>query len=316
MIVLKDLSGGEIPKTNMFHIALDELSQPSDSVALLYGYKHLFSDEVFDKIRDYKRKIYFQVTMPTEFSTDQDIDLDNKFDEVYTICPYSIKWLNTIKETDRYRFIWYPFPSKDIPPIQHKLYDVCYHGGLHGPKYIDMLNVLSNFNYRYMSLTYCINPLTYKHLNYATDTDLTNDQKMNRIAQCKISVCFNHYPVTEEHKYYIKNKKEWILNEAFIEIDKLDIVPQIKSRINEAAAARTLNLVQKDSWNIIEKFYNPDEHFIYFNNMDDLKSKIQTICNNWDSYAPVTERAYNRFVSNFTTEHLYQSIATNKVRMS
>ena len=100
MLVLKDLSV-EIPGTNMHYVDIDKYSEQSEDTVLLYGYNNLQSNNLFDKIRHFKRKIYFNVTMPTEFCSDQDIRLDDKIDEVYTICPYSVDWLNCIKKSTK-----------------------------------------------------------------------------------------------------------------------------------------------------------------------------------------------------------------------
>jgi hypothetical protein len=309
MLVLKDLSI-ELAGTNMHYIDLDLYSKPSENSVLIYGYNNLYSDDIFNKISQYERKIYLNVTMPTEFCSDQDINLDDKFDEIYTICPYSVKWLNNIKNTNKYRFIWYPLDEKYIPENQEKIYDVCYHGGIHSDKYVNMLNTISSFNYRYMTMTHGINPLTQKCVPpFATDLNLTNEHKMIRIAQCKTSVCFNNFPVRDEGDLnHIKSQPKWEANEAFKLAATNGICPQIKSRINEAAACKTLNLVEKDAWNVVEYFYKPDEHFIYFEEMLDLQEKISEITSNWNNYKHIPEAVYQHFINNYTTKKLYDRL--------
>ena len=311
MLVLKDLSL-EIPGTNMHYIGLDEYSQPSEETVLLYGHHNLYSNKLFDEIKDFKRKIYFNVTMPTEFYSDHSIYLDDKFDEIYTICPYSVEWLNNIKDTDKYKFIWYPLDEKYMPPPQDKIFDVCYHGGIHGSKYIDMLKVMSDFNYRYMTMTHGINGLTQQYLQFATDTDLTHEDKLLRVAQCKISICFNSLPLTDGHIDHIQLQPDWETNETFRLAESSHSCPQIKSRLNEAAASKTLNLVEKDSWNVIEHFYEPDKHFIYFEDLDDLQQKIFEITMDWDNYKQIAEEAHNHFLNNYTTKILYDRIKKNE----
>jgi len=309
MLVLKDLSL-EIPGTNMHYIGLDEYSQPSEDTVLLYGFNNLLSDKLFDTIQGYKRKIYLNVTMPTEFCSDHNIYLDDKFDEIYTICPYSVKWLNKIKKTNRYKFIWYPFDEKDVPIPQDKIYDVCYHGGIHGSKYVDMLKVISKFNYRYMTMTHGINLLTQQNLGFATDTDLSHRNKIDVISKCKMSVCFNNFSVRKEHGdlQKIQSQPSWEHNDAFKAAEGDAICPQIKSRLNEAAATKTLNLVERDPWNVIEYFYEPDKHFIYFEDLRDLQQKIFEISVDWNSYKHIAEEAHSHFLNNYTTKILYDKI--------
>ena len=54
MLVLKDLSI-EIPGTNMHYVDIDKYSSPSDDIVLLYGYNNLHSNQLFDKIKDFKK---------------------------------------------------------------------------------------------------------------------------------------------------------------------------------------------------------------------------------------------------------------------
>ena len=311
MLVLKDLSI-EIPGTNMHYVDIDKYSSPSDDTVLLYGYNNLYSNQLFDKIKDFKRKIYFNVTMPTEFCSDQNIYLDNKFDEVYTICPYSVDWLNQLKGSTQYKFIWYPMDESYIPSRQQKKYDVCYHGGIHGAKYTEMLNSLLFFNYRYMTMTHGINGLTQQCIPFATDLDLSNEDKLERIAQCKISVCMNSFTVRGSSDLSnIKSQPNYMNNEAFTRAEEYGLCPQIKSRMNEAAACRTLNLVEEDHWNIAEKFYEPQKHFVYYNK-ENLSDKILEILDNWREYKVVAEAAHEHFINNYTTEKLYNRIKNNE----
>jgi hypothetical protein len=173
MRVIKNLSI-EIPGTNTHYFGLDEFSQDDRQQVLLYGYTNLENDYEFNKIKNYKRKIYLNVTMPTEFCSSQSTYADDKFDEIYGICPLTVKWLNEIKNVSKYKSIFYPFNEKDIPNTQLKLYDVCYHGGIHGSLYTECLEIMSNFNYRYMTMTHGINDLTTKNLHRATNLNLTN----------------------------------------------------------------------------------------------------------------------------------------------
>jgi hypothetical protein len=105
---------------------------------------------------------------------------------------------------------------------------------------------------------------------------------------------------------FIKNRTDWQKNEAFKHIDDLKIIPQFKSRCNEAAFSKTLNLVQRDPWNIIERYYEKDE-FVYFDSINDLPKVIQNILDNWENYIPMIEKAYKKSL-NYTTEELYKMI--------
>ena len=305
MKVYKNLSI-EIPGTNTHYFNLDEYSKESN-VALYYGYNFLEKGVPQELINAHDYNVYLNVTMPTEFCQPQGLGRDNKFDKIYGICPYTNNWLNTLENNNRYETISYPFNEKDIPNNTKKKYDVIYHGGLHGNMYVTMLDIFQGFNYRYISQSYGINDLTKNNLHRATNINLSNNDKLKVIAQSKISVCFNTFPMRNNKDINnIKSKPNWQNCDAFKHIEDLNIAPQFKSRCNEAAFSRTLNLIKRDPWNVIEYFYEPDE-FVYFDTMEELPYKIKEILNNWDNYIHIIEKAYIKSL-NYSTKVLYNKI--------
>ena len=312
MKVIKDLSV-EVPGTNVHYFDLDEFSLDDGESVLYYGYNYLEGGKNIDPENKYRRRIHLNVIMPTEFCSRQLTESDDKFDEIYAICPYTTKWLNQIKSVKKYKHIFYPFNKRDIPPPPpEKKYDICYHGGIHGDKYISALKIMRKFNYRYMSQTHGINRLTRKYLKHATNTNLTNQGKMRLISECKISISFNTFDIRDKEDIRnIKSRIRWWENEAFRHIEDLRIAPQFKSRCNEAAFSRTLNLVKKDPWNVIEYYYTPGVDFVYFEDLDELEDKIRNILNNWESYRPMIDSAFEKSL-NYTTEKLYRIIKNNR----
>ena len=297
----------EIPGTNTHYFKLENYSNQNSNECLYFGYTFLENGTDQSFLSSFERNVYLNVTMPTEFCSPQSTDADNNFDEIWTICPYSNKWLNEIKNTNKYKTIFYPFNRQDIPKTSQKKYDVVYHGGLHGEKYVEMIKIISKYNYRYVTQTYGINQLTQSMMSYATNTNLTNEDKIKIISESKISICFNSFEVRGVSDLQnVKSRKEWQKNEAFKHIDDLKIIPQFKSRCNEAAFSKTLNLVQRDPWNIIERYYDKDE-FVYFDSIIDLPEKIDYILNNWESHLPIVEKAYKRSLE-YTSENLYNII--------
>lgn len=311
MRVIKDLSI-EVPGTNVHYFNLDELNSDDGENVLYYGHNYLETGKSIEDTDHYRRRIYLNVIRPTEFCSSLSIDADDKFDEIYTICPYTNRWLNAVKGVNKYRDIFYPFNEQDIPAPRVKKYDVCYHGGIHGKKYINALKIMRKFNYRFMSQTHGINRLTNKYLKYATNTNLTNREKLELIAECKISICFNTFDMRNKDDIRnIQSRKYWRKNEAFKHIEDLKIAPQFKSRCNEAAFSRTLNLVKKDPWNIIEYYYTPDVDFVYFEDLNTLEDAIRSILRDWERYQPMIESAYNKSL-NYTTQRLYSIVKNNQ----
>ena len=77
--------------------------------------------------------------------------------------------------------------------------------------------------------------------------------------------------------------------------------------MHEAAISKTLNLVYRDRWNVVEDWYTPDKEFIYFDNKQDLENKIQDILGNWDDYQYIINNAYNRAMK-YTTDEFIKEI--------
>lgn len=316
MLILEDLSA-EVADTNAYHWNLKDLSASSADTILTYGYNASSNQDFHKQYADFKRKIFFNNWAPCEFAQSKDhnnktaLDYDAFYDEIYSICPYSCEWLNNLNLGRDYKPIFYPFNKKIIPQQQSKIYDVIYHGGIHGIEHLNCLFVMSTFNYRYATMTHSINSQTMQCLPYATNTNLKFQEKINLIAQTKISICYNFVHVLPQHIPIIESQPNWKQNKAFSEVGKWNIMPQFKTRAHEAAISRTLNLVQRDPWNIMEDYYEPEKEFLYFNNEVDLREKIKDIVDNWDSYQEIVENAYKKAM-HYTTDKFVDIIKAGK----
>ena len=311
MLILEDLSA-EIPDTNSYHWNLKELSEDDNKNVLMYGYNSSANIQFHNQTDGYN-KIYFNNWAPCEFAQKKDhngmtpFNYDDRFSTIYSICPYTSKWLNEAQDLKKYKYIFYPFHKNLIPSIQEKKYDVIYHGGIHGKEHASALQVMKNFNYRYCTMTYGINNLTTFFLPMATNTNLQFKDKINLVAQSKISICYNLVHVMPEQIERILSRNNSNKNEAFKTVGKWNVMPQFKTRIHEAAISRTLNLVRKDEWNVIEDFYEPEKDFLYFDDEADLKSKIVEVLENWDQYSDMIENAYEKSL-NYTTDKFIDKI--------
>ena len=311
MLILEDLTA-EVPDTNAYHFNLKKFSNNSDKVVLMYGYNSSNNSLLETKFKDYK-KIFFNNWAPCEYAQEKDhnnkspLEYDDKFDIIYSICPYTVKWLNELGLNRKYEYIFYPFCDTLIPERQEKKYDVIYHGGIHGEQHVDCLNIMKMFNYRYCTMTHHINAMTQQFLPYATNVNLLFKDKINLVAQSKISVCYNIAHAHKDQIPRIKKQPDYDKNEAFSHLDSKGIFPQFKTRMHEAAISRTLNLVQKDEWNVAEMYYKPDEEFIYFTDKIDLYNKIRDITYDWENYSSIVDRAYEKSLS-YTTEKFVEKI--------
>jgi len=295
----------EVPDTNAHHWDLKSYSTEDYNAVLFYGYNATINQNLQDQFADYERRILFNNWAPCEFAQPK-ADDDTFFTEIYSICPYTSDWLNTTRGNNRYRPIFYPYNKRIVPEVQDKKYDVIYHGGIHGQEHVECINTIKKFNYRYCTMDHHINLHTQAALLLATNINLNFQQKVNLVAQSKVSVCYNLVHVNPEHIPNIKSHSKWDENTAFSEVGRWNVMPQFKTRIHEAAISKTLNLVLRDKWNIIEEYYEPEKEFVYFDNASDLENKISDAVNYWEEHQEITENAFKKVQSyqmeNFLSE--------------
>jgi hypothetical protein len=305
----------EIPGTNLYDLNLEEFSsEPRENPQhwLLYGYRILEKGVFKSSPRPGVYK-YLNVTMPTEYCQ-QDFVYDNNkyFDEIYGICKYSCYWLNYLEQSTRHKYIYYPVSVPEtLHPFSSKSYDIIYHGGIHSDKYDKMLQAISKYNYRYATMSRGINARTqYSAQLYATNLDLNPFEKYHLLSQCKISIAFNNFPLSDLDISHIKAKPHWQHNHAFSHLES-KLAPQFKSRVNEAAALGVINLVERDQWNVIEDFYSAEDEFIYFDSVEELPRLITYILDNYNQYYTMRKRAFQRALR-YKRENAYYDIAASK----
>lgn len=167
-------------------------------------------------------------------------------------------------------FVFFPISEDRIPPPTEKDIDAIYCGIASGPHVSQIINAIRNYNYCFVSSS---------HSDLVTNFNVTYRQKLDLINRSKIGIVHN---LTGNG------------------------TPQIKTRVVENAACRSAILCKKDNWNLIERFFTPNEDFLYFDSDDDLRSKIDFLLENDATRLEMTERAYTKLINNYTTEHFVQ----------
>jgi len=251
---------------------------------------YLMLGNVYDAINsgkyDDKKKIVLSLEEPNFCTPGHHVDTFNKVDKVLTICPYTASTINNRQ------FVFFPFNQDYIPDEHEKQYDVIYSGSIQSPAVSEMIN--------------CMLPHNYVFINFDGDSranhpKVSYKEKLNLYAKTKITVCHNllwpSYGNVPRYKAFLNADK----NLAFQHLDK-GVMPQIKSRVFEAAFSKSLILCGYDYWNTIEYFFKPDEDFIYYTSMADLQEKLNEISNNYHKYTHIVENAYKKSINNYTTE--------------
>lgn len=222
-------------------------------------------------------------------------NFENKFDKILTICPYTADYINKINQNKKREFIFFPINHNFIFKKKKNI-DVIYTGSIYGNFIKKITKIIKNYNYRIVS---------YSDNKYVTDKNISYKKKMQLIASSKISIIHNlifldNYCLKRLSKY-----KDLKKNIAFKYIRK-KIVPQQKSRMFEAAFSKSLMLVKKDPWNIIEYFFTPNQDFIYFEKEKDLPKLIDHILKNYDIYKQMINNAFKKANKLYTIKAFYK----------
>lgn len=242
-------------------------------------YNELFSSKFRDKLR-----IVLTLEEPN-FCMGEHIKIDGHADKILTLCPYTAKLFSNREA------VFFPFNEEFIPPFQEKKKDIIYTGSI--PSSIgwpSFLEIIKKYNYCDI------------HYNRGTNRNCSYKEKINLYAESKIALvhclCSVQSRFIKDYRLFPKAPE----NEAFSRLEQ-GLMPQIKSRVFEAAFCKSLILCWKDPWRIIEKFFEPEKEFLYFENASDLDLKIKDILSNYSDYLPIIESAYIRAINNYTTQH-------------
>mgnify|MGYP003108532020 CR=1 FL=1 len=294
------LEGGEYPDCIVKHLGFDKFSEPSDADSVLFwGWNSAFNEDLKREYRNYKKKFFLDTASPTAFYSGPDIvETFKYFDGVYTICPYTSDILsnNGIKGTA----VCFPVPEECLDVQEEKVYDAIYYGQIHSPKYSVLLNALSNFNYRFCSIA------NGAFSELITDFGVTTQEKWKLLAKSRCSVGLNlvfpkagHLQHADQYKKYVSKGG----SEALFSSE----VPQMKTRMVEAAACGTLMLLYRDGYNVVENWFTSDKHFLYFSNQEELHARIQDIRDNYDKYLPIVKAAKDQ-VKQYTSRNLFNKM--------
>lgn len=216
----------------------------------------------------------------------------NRANKVLTLCPYTA---NSIENRIP---IFFPFNENFIQKSFNKESDIVYSGHYHNPMISNFIKTLHN------------NDIDYRVINSSNDIYTTNPncsylEKLKLYSQSKMALCYNLLFISDDNIPRYKQFLNADKNLAFAYLDH-NIMPQIKSRVFEAAFNKSLILCLKDPWNIIEMFFEPEKEFIYFENEFDFLEKVLYIKNNYKEFEYIIENAYQKAINNYTTQHFYE----------
>lgn len=283
----------------LYHLGFEDFQDKAGDFYFFLG-QALYDEHRSGNINSFLRfdKPWYALTLEepnfcthgTEPGSDQHTNILKRFDKVFTID-------QSIAEVYKNRTsVFFPFNENYIPPVQQKVYDIIYTGSISQVYFQQLVQAMKPFKYACVSISN--NPIvTHQNVDYKA--------KLNLIAQSKITalhnIVFVHPSDIPRYKAFPHSEKI----ESFKHIDQ-GLLPQIKSRTFEAAFSKSLMLCQYDYFKVIEKFFTPNEHFIYFYDFNDFNEKVKHILANYGQYSTMINKAYDRAVQEFTTRAFVQ----------
>jgi hypothetical protein len=286
---------------------LEKYNDNSTEDVLFQGYASCRDPELLEIHKDYKKRRYLNLEAPCAFTSSSSTVAEHSyFTHVYSICPYTCEWLNRASDT-KHIPIPFPFNLESFKNVEYgkKEHDVIYMGPLLSHMHVGLIEVMANFNYIHTSkiaasvyTDYSCDPPIEVNLwqgmgRVPTHINITSEAKWDLLSKSKISVAINAAPLNPDHVNSIKSYYGWETHGAFSHLDH-NTLPQFKPRVIESMVCKTLVLVKRDYWNVIERWFEQDKHFIYWDNLSDLKEKMDAIINNYDSYQHIIDAAYDK----------------------
>jgi hypothetical protein len=314
---MRTLSEGRksYPEDPTYFFEFERFASEAGDFVLCEGW---FDYQLLEQLRG-EKVVYLEFEEPNRFlSSDalfNHLDYEDYFHKIFTICPYTARWLNRKYGNEKRTPVFFPFNERYIPPRRAKEFEVIYTGHISIPPVLKLVRELSEFNYRCVS--HNDHPLV-------TDRDVSYACKLDLISRSKVTLVHNLlYPNWKHVRALQSNMDGFAENEAFdltprrfnflsLIIERVapalspDVVmPQLKSRLFEAAFCRSLILCLRDHWNIVEQFFTPGVEFIYYEK-GRLGQTLREILKNYDDYQCVIDRAFERAAGNYTTEVFFR----------
>jgi hypothetical protein len=261
---------------------IEKFSKESDSVLFL-GYSASRSEEIKKLHLKYKNRIYLNLESPCSFCSTSSFEEESKyFTHTYTICPYTAEWLRERMDISSHS-IAFPYNEdcfKNIA-IDKKRISSMYMGTIMCKDHEEILQIIKKRSHAICSL--------FKH-PLVTHNNISSFEKWKILGSSKSNVIINMCPIGDKHKKWIK-QNDLSSHKAFNKLD-YNFIPQFKPRVIESMVCKSICLVKKDPWNVIEQWFKPDEHFLYWETLDELNSLIENIDNNFDDYLNIANNAF------------------------
>ena len=298
------------------YLKLEKYGDANTDCSLFYGYSMFNNESILNGYKSCEKNFYLDLHSPCGLydspeETAKHMELGQRFDKVFTICPYTAEYFNNYYDNDKYEAVMFPYNENDaVEGDPEKEFDLMYWGGVNSDDHAYMLRVMvNNGNYNYFRLgnghPAAIDRNT--NTNVETGVDVPRRDLWQTLRKTKILLVSNHLYLNSIQSQTARGLPGIEKNQAFSHLQH-SLLPQIKTRPIEAAMNKTLILCKRDPWNVLDHWFEPDKDFVYYDSNEELEEKVSSILENWDDYKPIIESAYNKAKKLYTSEKLMQKI--------
>ena len=308
---------GNYPDCLVSWLKLERYSDSSEEAVLFYGYSTFDNDTLLEGYASCKKKFYLDLHSPcglydSDAERERHLRLGQRFDKVFTICPYTAEYFNKYFGNDKYVPVMFPYNEDyGVSGSPEKEVDLLYWGGVTSPTHAHMLKTCAHeghtYNYFRLSDAGHRAPLDTDGKDLSTGVDVPRQQLWETLRKTKIMLVSNVLHLSEKEALSANSLPDKHNNAAFSELDKY-LLPQIKTRPIEAAMNKTLILCKRDPWSVLDHWFTPGEDFVYYDTNEELPNKVSEILNNWEDYQPMIESAYTKAKKYYTSEKLIQKM--------
>ena len=297
------------------------IHEESNEICLFYGLHTLDRKDLDELLKNNKKNFFL------EFSAGLTIIFDNinkkisqlkKFDVVLCGEKLLVEFLRNFGVNAVFinrvplplvseRFRYKNYEEKDI--------DIIYSGGIYSKEIFNSIKIISRFNYKYTHYAknnvfprFTLNPFYF--VNFKKEK-VPPDKLVNYLSRSKASFIFCKAYLSHNETHILSKFKDKFAKDVYEKIVKTKEIPDWKGRLAELSAMKNIMLVNKDSWNLIEDYYEPGKHFLYFKTSKELTDLIIDISKNYHKYIFITENVY-KDIENYTVKDFYNKIIKYK----
>jgi hypothetical protein len=272
--------------------------------------------EVLENIKRNKI-VRLEFEEPNKFFLGDKMLYDKEFYKVFTLCKFTAAWKNNKMGRRIAEPMFFPFntdylPAKGLP----KKYDVVYSGHLVSKRLVKDIE-------KAKKLAGSFRLISNQRHRLVTDSKISYERKLEIYSQSRVTLVHNILYPTRSQIGRIMEYSDWRENRAFENVkqymskgfigrvkSELPVVPQLKSRVFEAAFTKSLIFCRKDDFNVINDYFQEGHDYVSFDDSN-LEEKLLDILTNYDKYLPIVNNAYEKAIKNYTVESFVDKYLNN-----